>query len=157
MRYKEMLQDAKAKGLANEQKMWDSIGAIDDLLCDIKQEHPDVYWRFLREQHGIMYGGHYSEDYAEHDVKHIVYKDKEGKEHHGGRWSRDEVCEMTQGMTFPQGTTDCDKWVAYNVMFADTCKTLDDEQVKRVAYAFFFCDDDFDYSQGSKIWHYMAI
>lgn len=33
MKYKEMLEHAKAKGLASEKTMWDSIDDIEDMLC----------------------------------------------------------------------------------------------------------------------------
>ena len=156
MKYKEMLEHAKAKGLASEKTMWDSIDDIEDMLCYMKREHPDKYWRFMQNQHAIMWNNHYSEDFAEYDIEHIKYKDKEGKEHEGGHWTKDQVLSATSGKTYPPGTTDCDKWVAYNVMYADLNKVLDDARILDVAYAFFFADDDFDYTKGGKVWKYMS-
>lgn len=156
MKYKEMLEDAKAKGLTSEKTMWESVDAIEEMLCMMKREHPEKFWAFMREQHGVIWKGHYSDDFAEHDIKHLRYKDKEGKEHTGGHWSKEQVIETTKGLAFPNGTTDCDKWVAYNVMYSDLHKVLDDEHILKATYAFFFADDDFDYSKGSKIWEYMS-
>jgi hypothetical protein len=110
----------------------------------------------MRNQHAIMWHDHYSEDFAEYDIEHIKYKDKEGKEHEGGHWTKDQVLSATSGKTYPPGTTDCDKWVAYNVMYADLNKVLDDARILDVAYAFFFADDDFDYTKGGKVWKYMS-
>lgn len=136
--------------------MWESVDSIEGLLCVMKKEHPDKYWEFMREQHGVMWHNHYSEDFAEHDIKHLRYKDKDGKEHHGGKWSKAEAVEVLNGSVFPNGTNDCDKWVALNVMYSDLSKVLDDDKIIKSAYAFFFADDDFDYSTGSKIWEYMS-
>lgn len=156
MTYKEMIELAQSKGLTSEQKMWQSVDDLDEILCRVKAEHPEMYWSFMRKQHGVLYGGHYSEEFAEHDVKCLMYKDEDGKEHHGAHWSREQIMHATEGKTFPQGTTDCDKWVAYNVIYSDLNRVLSEEKMLEVAYEFFFRDDDFDYSNGSKIWHYMV-
>lgn len=151
-----MIELAQSKGLISEQKMWQSVEGLDEILCRVKTDHPDMYWAFLRKQHGVLYGGHYGEDFAEHDVKHLMYKDNDGTQHHGPHWSREQIMRLTKGMQFPQGTTDCDKWVAYNVIYSDLCRVLGEEKLCEVAYEFFFRDDDFDYSKCGKIWHYMS-
>ena len=156
MKYKDMIEEAKAKGLTNEKTMWESIDAIEEMLCVMKREHPDKYWRFVREQHGVLYNHHYSEDFAEHDVKHLMWKDREGKEHEGAHWTREQVKAVTTGKVFPVVTTECDKWVAYNVMYSDLCREMDEEHILKAAHAFFFTDDDFDYAKGSKVWKYMC-
>ena len=151
-----MLLDAQAKGLTSEKTMWKSVDSVDALMSKMEDAHPEMYWAFMREQHEIVYGGHYSEVFAEYDVEHLKYKDKEGKEHHGAHWTKDQVKNATAGKQFPSGTTECDKWVAYNVMYSDLCDVLDEEAILKSAFAFFFDDDDFDYStKGGKIWHYM--
>lgn len=156
MTYKEMIEGAKAKGLASEKSMWQSVDSIDELLCVLKKEHPDMYWVFMRKQHGAIYNGHYSDEFAEYDVSMLMWKDKEGKKHEGAYWTKEQVKTVTAGKSFPTGTTECDKWVAYNVMYSDLCKELDNEEILKASYAFFFADDDFDYSCGSKIWKYTS-
>lgn len=42
--------------------MNEGIESIDNLLCIIEKEHPNIYWKFMREQHGILYKNHYTED-----------------------------------------------------------------------------------------------
>lgn len=156
MKYKEMMMEAKAKGLTSEKTMWESIESIEELLHEFKHSHPEQYWEFMRKQHGILWKGHYSDDYAEYDLKHLEYKDKDGNLHQGEHWTKDEVLKATAGKTFPVGTTDSDKWVAFNVMYADLHKVLDDEHILKSAYAYFFDDDDFDYTKGSKVWKLMS-
>lgn len=154
--YKKMLLDAQAKGLTSEKTMWKSVDSVDALLDKMETAHPDIYWSFMREQHAIVYGGHYSEVFADYDVAQLTYKDKEGKEHHGAHWTKDQVKNATAGKQFPAGTTECDKWVAYNVMYSDLSDVFDDGAILNAAYTFFFSDEDFDYQvKGSKIWHYM--
>lgn len=156
MKYKEMMEEAKAKGLTSEKTMWESVAGVEELLCLVKKEHPDMYWHFLRKQHDTIFGGHYGKDFAEHDVKALIYKDVNGEKHEGEHWTMDEVLKASANKTFPTGTTDYDKWVAYNVMYSDLSTELDKDHILKVAYKFFFADDDFDYSHGSKIWKYMC-
>ena len=56
--YKKMIEEAKAKGLTSDKAMWESVEDVDELLCMMKKEHPDKFWRFMRKQHGILYNNH---------------------------------------------------------------------------------------------------
>ena len=57
-------------------------------------------------------------------------------------------------MVFPQGTTDCDKYVAFNATFSDLCKIVDDERtILKIAHQLWFCDED---APEGKIWIYMC-
>lgn len=150
-----MIQEAQAKGLASEKTMWQSVESVDALLIKIKEESPTLYWDFIRREHAILYNNHYSEEFAEYDVTRLYYKDKEGKEHTGAHWTREQVKSATASLSFPAGTTECDKYVAFNVMYSDICKYFDDAEVLKAGFAFFFDDADFDYATGAKIWHYM--
>lgn len=156
MKYKEMIEQAQSKGLASEQKMWASVGAIDAVLCKVKAEHPEMYWAFMREQHGLMYDGHYTGEYAEHDVENLMWRDCEGNEHRGAHWTREQIRRATEGKEFPMGTTEWDRYVAYNVMYSDLCRVLSEEKIAEAAYEFFFRDDDYDYAKGGKVWDYMS-
>ena len=154
MKYSEMILDAKAKGLTSEQVMWESVEDVEKLLCKMKEEHPKEYWMFLRKQHGRLYKNHYTEDFAEHDVSKLMWTDKEGKRHEGGHWTREQDKEATKTMVFPQGTTDCDKYVAFNATFSDLCKVVDDERtILKIAHQFWFADED---APEGKIWIYMC-
>lgn len=72
MEYKDLLRDAKANGVASEKTMWQSVDSLSDMLCVLKEEHPEMYWRFIREQHGIMYNNHYDRNFAEMDENAMV-------------------------------------------------------------------------------------
>lgn len=148
-----MIVTARKNGKANEQTMWKSIEHVDELLEQIKDAHPDVYWDFIYDTHEDIYGPHYNDAFAEYDVKELWYTDKQGEKHHGPHWTKDEVLNAWHGKAFPSNTTDCDKWVAANAFYADLCKALDDQQILDAAYLFWFADEDSD-SDG-KIWQYM--
>lgn len=122
MRYKDMLQEAKAHGVTSEVIMWGSIDDLDDILHLMKEEHPEEYWKFMRKQHGRLYKNHYDQKFAEYDVSQIHYTDKTGKMHHGAHWTADEVEEATKGMPFPSDVTKWDKYVAFNSFYADCVK-----------------------------------
>lgn len=153
MNYSEMILEAKAKGLTSEQVMWESVEDMEKLLCKMKEEHPKEYWMFLRKQHGRLFKNHYTEEFAEHDVNKMEWTDKEGHKRKGGYWSKAQVSDATKSVSFPVGTTECDKYVAYNATYADLCKVLDEEHIIKVAYDLWFADED---APKGKIWIYMC-
>ena len=55
--YKEIIEKNWKSG--NEVIMSKSIDMVSDLLKNIKNEHPEMYWLFIREQQGLFSGGHY--------------------------------------------------------------------------------------------------
>lgn len=152
MKYKEMIKEAQTQGKSSEAIMWKSVDRVDELLKQMKDEDPEAYWRFLREAHEDIYGCHYNQTYAEYDLSKIHYTDSEGVHHEGPHWTLNEVLSATRNKTFPEGTTDCDKWVAYNAAYADFCRRFSDGEVLDIAYLFYFSDED---APEGKVWKYM--
>lgn len=145
--------DAKKTGSVNDSKMIESIEAMTPMLEQFKAEHPEEYWKMMRRQHEIMLGHHYSEDFANYDVGKLHWTGKDGQKHNGAHWSKEQVVDATKGMTFPSGTTDCDKYVAFNVFFSDMSNVVADEtDIIKQAHTFFFLDED---APTGKIWRYM--
>ena len=155
MNYREMVNHAKKSGVTNEQTMWESIDSFSELLEELKETHPQMYWDFMRKQHGIMYKGHYDEKYAIYDVSQIRYTNKVGEKKEGAYWSVDQIESATQAMKFPEGTTKWDKFVAGAIMYSDLCKKFDDAQIIDAMYAFFFNDEDWS-GVYPKLWAYMS-
>lgn len=147
MKYKEMVEEAKTKGLTSDKMMWESIADIEDLLCSLEKEHPEKYWAFMRKQHGILYGNHYTEEFARWDIDHM--------KPYGMYWSKQQVEDATKSVTFPTGTTPCDKWVAYNATKNDLGEVLNDGEILKVAYVFWF--NDKDWKGKGKVWEYMCL
>lgn len=152
MGYKKYITEAKAKGVTTEKAMWAGIDRVDAMLETMKEEHPDLYAKFMKETHEDLYGCHYTEKFAEHDLENIQYTDKNGVHHKGPYWTKDQVAQATADQIFPSGTTDCDKWVAYNTTYADLNQVLTDAQILEVAHTFWFDDED---APTGKIWKYM--
>lgn len=155
MNYKDMIETARKAGLTNEAKMWESVESFDVLLRTLEVDHPELYWDFMRAQHGRIYGGHYTRDFADLDVSEICYTDRDGEKHTGPHWTADEIERATNAYSFPSGTTKCDKYVAFNAAYADFCKDFDDVQILQIGYRFFF--DDEDWPTSTKIWDYIAL
>lgn len=76
MNYREMVDHAKKAGVTNEQTMWESIDSFSELLEELKESHPQMYWDFMRKQHGIMFHNHYDEAFAVYDVSKMSYTGK---------------------------------------------------------------------------------
>jgi hypothetical protein len=145
-----MVDSAKAAGMTNEKMMWDSIDSFSDLLEEIREAHPQLYWDFMREQHGIMHQRHYGEAFAMYDVSRMKYTDKNGMKHVGAHWTMEQIESATSGMRFPQGVTKWDKYVAFNAAYADLCKSFDEGDILKAGYALYF--DDEDWGSDTKIW-----
>ena len=152
MNYKEMIELAQSRGRGTEQAMHKSIDGISEMLCSLMKHDEKAYWCFMRSQHEILYNCHYSPECAEWDVALLEWVGKDGQKHRGAHWTTEEVTAATKGMAFPSGTTECDKYVAFNVAYSDFCKDYDDAEILKIAHRFFF--DDADAPEG-KIWHYV--
>ncbi len=153
--FKQMLEEARKAGVTSEKTMWASIDNVSDLLASIQEEHPelaDLYWRFIRLQHGILYGNHYNESFARYDVDQIRYKNRDGERMTGAHWTVDQVLQATKMYSFPAGTTCWDKYVALNAMYSDLCLDLSEEQIVKVAHRFYFSDED--WGSSTKVWEY---
>ena len=148
-----MLTDAKRKGITNESTMWKSIDAMQPMLESFKESHPEEYHKFMRSQQEVIYGPHYDTDSADEDVAKLHYTDRNGTQHTGPHWTKEEILNATAGYSFPPETTDCDKYVAFNAMYADLAKDFDDSQIIKAAYRFYFDDED---APSGKVWRYMT-
>jgi hypothetical protein len=113
------------------------------------------YECLVRKLSEKLYGKHYSEESAMRDVFKMHYTDANGKEYHGPHWTIEQVQAATAGKHFDDEVTKYDKFVAYNATYADLCKILTEDQILKVAYAFWF--DDEDWNGEGKIWEYMSI
>lgn len=138
MTYKEMVQEARNSGVTSEKTMQKSIDSISALLETLKESHPDVYWKFMREQHEIMYGSHYDKCFAEYDVDNA-------------NWTMNQIIEATQSLDFPESVTDWDKYVAFNAGYNMWNKHFDEAQILQMSHDFFFTDSTWE----GKVWDYM--
>lgn len=158
MTYLELLNQARAKGVTSERKMWASIGMLSKDLSILESKEPALYWRIMRNQHGVMYERHYSEQFAKYDASKLVFIDGKGEERTGAHWTRAEIVSATANMKFHPKVNDWDKYVAFNAMYADLCAEMTDEEILRAGYLFYFCDKDWQPGEDdcTKIWDYVS-
>jgi hypothetical protein len=167
MNYQEIVKQAEKAGKFDTKRMWLSIANVSDMLEELKDEHEDMYWKFLRKQVGIMTDCHYNKEFAEWDVSQMAWTDKDGVKHRGAYWTQDQTKEATssvlkeffKGASLPSGVTDWDVYVALNGYHADLCGVIsDDTTIIKAAIAFYFFDEDWDDGDGktspTKTWEY---
>ena len=96
---------------------------------------------------------HFTEEEARKVIAGSRYTDKSGEKHSGKEhWTAEQVESATAGMRFPEGTNKWDKYVAFNSMYFDLCRVLDDANILKAAHAFYFADDD---APEGKIYRYI--
>ena len=151
------MEDAQARGLTSEKMMWESVEDVEDMLCALKKEHPTKYWKFIRKTHGLLFKGHYTEEFARYDIGQIHYTNRKGDKKEGEYWSVEQVKEAMKQFPIPAGVNEWDLYVAANILHSDLCKDLEDEQILKSVYSFFFKDEDWS-ADGSttKVWEYMC-
>lgn len=163
MMYKSMMEDAKAKGIATEKVMWDSIDELEDMLCTLKKEHPEMYWVFIKKTHKAIFGAHYNEDFGEWRIEQMYYKDKQGNIHHAPHWTKSqykEVYEMNKMKLKNQKYTCwdlavtaemlyCDNICMYRGWWSNATEADLDNKVLEAAINYLNDDDDIE----GKIWN----
>lgn len=161
MNYSELVKENAAKFRGDEKTMWASIESVSALLEKIKEEHPDLYWSFLREQHEAMVGHHFNESYAKWQVEKMHHKGMDGTEYKGAHWTIEQTNSVLNGMRskIPAAYNEWDFYVALNASYHDFCKAAKkhlpekaDELIIDLAVAFWF--DDEDWPNKSKVWDY---
>ena len=132
---------------ASTEKMKELTMVISDFLAPMKKVHKEKYWALMRDVFGLLNDYHYDEKFAAHDVGNMMPL--------GEYWSVKQVEEATKGMSFPNGTTLYDKYVALNAFANDFKGIMSDEDIIKAAYAFWF--NDKDYKGRNKVWCYMRM
>lgn len=150
--YRKMIEEARKAGRANEDTMWKSVENVEELLEDLREEHPEKYWHFIRKEHEALNGPHFDCQFAKHTVEGLEYTDAEGVRQTGAHWAPEQVEAAWARKAFKPGTTPWDKYVGANAMYADLCKEFSDEDVLKAAYLFYFADED--WKGDGKVWQY---
>ncbi|MBO5351423.1 MAG: hypothetical protein J6A66_07460 [Alistipes sp.] len=161
MNYYDIVKANAAKFRGDEKAMWSSIESVSVLLEKIKEEYPDLYWSFLRDQHEVMVGHHFNEAYAKWEVEKMHHKGMDGTTYKGKHWSIEQTNAVLNGMRskIPAAYNEWDFYVALNASYHDFCKAAKkhmpdkaDELIIDLAVAFWFDDEDWDGT--TKVWDY---
>lgn len=161
MTYFEIVKENASKFRSDEKTMWASIESVSVLLDKIKEEHPDLYWSFLRDQHEAMVGRHFNEAYAKCEVEKMHHKGTDGVTYKGEHWSLEQTNAVLNGMRskIPSAYNEWDFYVALNASYHDFCKVAKkhvtekaDELIIDLSVAFWFEDED--WVGTTKVWDY---
>lgn len=154
MTYDLFLEQARKDGVVNEQKMWMAAckAAKYMRLAQEGQMSDEEYWKFMREQHELFYGPHYNEEFAKYDLSKIRYLGKSRDMRIGEYWSMAQIAEATHDMKFPAGTTEWDKYVAFNVAYSMLFSEFEDADIIKAGYKIFFASGD---GVEGRIWIHM--
>lgn len=139
----------------NSEKKLRSIKLIANVMDKIRLYKPKVYKSIEREEAEILFGKHFSEDMAIEQVESLHFLDRNGQKCNGKHWSMEDVVRLTEGKQFPPETTDGDKFVAYNTVYAKLCTALSDEMIIEIADLMFFKHDAED--DDCSIWDFCGI
>ena len=153
MIYKEIIKKNLKNG--SEEVMNKSIELVDVLLMEMQSFSKDKYWMFLRKQQGLMSGGHYDEDFARYDVCNMWHIDKQGRRVEGEHWSLAQTKEVMQSNGISSPNNEYDVYMALNAFWHDLSNVEEDDEIVKLAVAFWFKDADFSSKKG-KIWWYMC-
>lgn len=133
-----------------------SSKAITKFAETIKNKYPEEYKSFLVDLYENINGKHFNEELATKVVDNLEYTDKQGNEKDGAHWSMQDIERATSAMVFSDETNQWDKYVAFNTMYSDLCRKLDDINIINATYLFFFADEDWSEDGcDTKIWDYM--
>lgn len=163
MSYYSIVKDNARKFTGDESVMWASIEQVSDLLEEIKEPHPDIYWAFMRKAHELMFGKHFDEEYAEWEVAQMHHKSADGKVYKGEHWSIEQTTEVMQGYKSKLNAdiTPYDFYVALNATWHDyicwakghfPVEADAESAIIEMAVRFWFMDDDWE--GNTKVWCY---
>lgn len=166
MSYYSMVKGNARKFTGDESVMWASIEQVSDLLEDIKEPHPDIYWAFMRRAHELMYGKHFDEEYAEWEVAQMYHKSADGKVYKGEHWSMEQTDAVYDKYRnkLPSEITPGDMYVALNAQYHDLGewfmghmpnKEEAESAIIESAVKFWFMDDD--WPTATKVWCYFRM
>lgn len=150
MNYEDYIKVSTEKNGA-EETLKNVARRIEELLSVVKDSAPDAYRTFHRNMYEDTFGGHYNAEYGYLDVAKLEYTDHGGCRRSGAHWSISDIARMTAGMTFPEGTTQYDRYVAFNVAYSMLCQKYRDEEIIQIGYMMFFSDN------GCNVWQWVKI
>lgn len=165
MKYYDIVKNNFSKLRNDESVMWQSIEQVDDLLEDIKDEHPAVYATFMRRAHELMNGKHFDKHYAKCEVERMSHIGDDGRVYDGEHWSLEQTnAAMSRYRNkLPSEVNEYDFYVALNAHWHDTICTAKrhfqaeadaEAYVIDEAVAVWFADRD--WPGATKVWDYFS-
>lgn len=149
----------KGKG---EDTMWKSVRILSEMMDELKESHPEKYWKMLKDTYASMCGPHFNEDFGMWQIEQMYFKDKNGNIHHAPNWTKEQYRQAYEAHKIRLGDYTCwDFAVTIEMLYTDNACLLrswfpsaSEEEIKNkaidLAIAYL---DDIDDDEGGKVWH----
>lgn len=152
-----MIEQARESGVADEKKMFESIAMIGDCLESVKESHPDLYKKIIREQHVILYGKHFDEETAIDIVSSMYHTDKSGERYTGEYFTLEQAKIVRDKHLQKEHVADIyvalnATWHDWHCLFSEWLQNASDEHYIRAMKRFYYEDEDYPCKE--KVWKY---
>lgn len=130
MKIKEMLNVIIDKGKVED--MYELNDMLDELICDLKEQKPQLYEKYKTQLYEMAYGKVISEKMAEEIITNM--------EPYHMRWSLEETRQVQRQYDLEQ-IRDIDFWIVMNSAYNDYKELFDDNLDMYVKFAKLFIMD----------------
>lgn len=164
------IKEYKKAGLVlNEDKFFDILDSMQEVLIDYENTHPDHFWYMMKELHEDFKGEHFDNFYAEHTVSKMFHTTTDGRMCKGEKFDMvkaQEVHSKYRTILKPSDNV-CDVYVALNSQYHDyvclyrtwfntTDETILELRVIESTIKFWFQNED--RKEGDNVWkHFKHI
>lgn len=107
---------------------------LDDLICDLKQDNPDLYKEYKNELYEMAYGYVLNQEMAEEIVKNM--------KPYGMKWTIEQTSEVKRDYGIDDSIRKIDFFVVMNSAYNDFHNLFDEDISKYVEYTKSFIKDE---------------
>lgn len=142
----------------DEAKMWTSVKHISETVKTLKESHPELARKFMKEQYELMNGKHINEWLAKELVSKMWHKDSNGNDVMGEAVTPEEAMTLISDMTAEkQAKCKWDAYVAANAFIHDTSRSgvaISKSDMLKLAKMFWYHDDDMGDNCHKVYWYF---
>lgn len=132
MKIKEMLETIIDKGKTED--MYKLNEMLDNLICDLKQDNPELYQEYKDELYEMAYGCVLNQELAEEIVRNM--------KPYGMKWTMEQTNEVKQDYGIGDSIRKIDFFVVMNSAYNDFHNLFDEDISKYVEYTKSFIKDE---------------
>lgn len=107
---------------------------LDDLICDLKQDNPDLYKEYKNELYEMAYGYVLNQEMAEEIVKNM--------KPYGMKWTIEQTSDVKRDYGIDDSIRKIDFFVVMNSAYNDFHNLFDEDISKYVEYTKSFIKDE---------------